>query len=319
VKKLVKSAHDLFKEFIESVDIEAVGGKMKEFLQAFYYDCSVRNLAQKTIDSYRESLERFIKFLGSHNRPIEEIDKNDIRAFIVEMKGKNSDYTINDRLRVLKLFWNFLCKEGLWNGNPNPLEGIKLIKCEKKYPQVLDLETMDRLLALPNKRTFVGYRNYLILLLFWDCLMRLNELLTLKVSDIDLKAGMIRVMGKGRKERFIPLGLKSMKAIHCYLIKYRNNLPGEYLICKKDGFPFKRRGIQQLFHRMGQKIGTHLHPHLLRHSGSTQWLKSGGPPGILQKILGHTTQTTTQLYIHLAGVDTKDWHNRYSPGDRLKN
>jgi len=177
---------------------------------------------------------------------------------------------------------------------------------------------MEKLLAIPNKRTFVGYRNYIMLLLFWDAMIRLSEMLSLKLSDIDLKSGMIKVYGKGRKERCIPLGARSIKAIHYFLMKFRSDIPGEYLICKADGSPFGLRAVEQILDRIGDKAGIKVTPHMLRHSAGTFWIKSGGSSSILQKLLGYTTHSTTQLYIHLAGVDVKDWHNRFSPADRLK-
>ena len=172
-------------------------------------------------------------------------------------------------------------------------------------------------MRIPNRRTFTGYRNYIMLLLFWDTMVRLGELLGLKVSDVDLKAGMIKVYGKGRKERCIPLGTTTIKRIHYFLSKHRRDIPGDFLVCRVDGHPLPVRSVERILERIGEKAGIKVTPHLLRHSAGTFWIKSGGSSAILQKILDHTTQSTTQLYIHLAGSDVKEWHARFSPGDRV--
>ena len=313
--KMGTISSDYLKTLIESVDRLDV---MKKYLESFYYECKVKNLTLKTVNGYAERLGNFYRYIQGEGIPFEKVDKEAVKRYILSLQGKVSDITINGRLRVLRLFWNYLCSEGLWNGSGSPMDGIKLIRCEKKYPQILTLDDMEKVLAVPNKRTFTGYRNYLMLLIFWDSMIRLGELITLKVSDVDLKAGMIRVYGKGRKERMIPLGSKCIKAIHHYLIKFGEGIPGDILICKSDGGMFTNRAIQQILERIGNKAGVKLNPHKIRHSSGTLWVKRGGSSSILQKLLGHTTQRTTELYIHLAGADTKEWMDRYSPGNLIK-
>jgi integrase len=114
---------------------------------------------------------------------------------------------------------------------------------------------MQKLLSVPNRRIFTGYRNYIMLLLFWDTMIRLGELLRLKVSDVDLKAGMIKVYGKGRKERCIRVGTKTIKAIHYFLAKYRRKIPGDSLGCKADGHGLPLRSLEQILERIGKKAG----------------------------------------------------------------
>jgi integrase/recombinase XerD len=307
-----KRTPDSLQALIDSVD----GFSIATYLQSFYFDCKVKNLASKTIDVYGERLRNFYRFIQSREVPFEGVDASLIQSYILSMKGKVSDYTVNGRIRVLRLFFNYLHREDLLD-NGNPMDRIKLIRAERRLPKIITEEEIQKLLGVPNRRTFTGYRNYIMLLLFWDTMIRLGELLRLKVSDIDLKAGMIKVYGKGRKERCIPLGTKMIKAIHHFLAKYRRKIPGDSLVCKADGHGLPLRSLEQILERIGKKIGIKVTPHLLRHSAGTFWIKSGGSSAILQKILGHTTQSTTQLYIHLAGSDVKEWHSRFSPGDRV--
>jgi integrase/recombinase XerD len=304
-------------DFLRSL-IDSLGSSsMKKYLESFYFDCRVRNLTSKTMQGYGERLQNFHRFLESKGISFDKVDKRVIQSYILSMKDKVSDHTVNGRIRVLRLFFNYIRREGLWD-NGNPMEDIRLVRAEKRVPGIIGIDEMGKLLSVPNRRTFPGYRNYCMLLLFWDTMIRLGELLSLRVSDVDLKAGMIKVYGKGRKERCIPLGTRSIKALHHFLVKFRSEVPGDYLICRKDGVPLGPRAVQHILRRIGKRAGVKVNPHLLRHSAGTFWIKSGGSSAILQKILGHTTQSTTQLYIHLAGSDVKEWHSRFSPGDRLK-
>ena len=308
-----QSSTDYLNALIDSLD----DSPLKSCLESFYFDCKVKNLAPKTIDVYGERLRNFHRFLESKGIDFEKVDTASIQSYILSMKGRVSDYTVNGRIRVLRLFFNYLERENFLD-NGNPMARIKLVRAERRLPRIITVEEMQQVLRVPNRRTFTGYRNYVMLLLFWDTMVRLGELIKLKTSDVDLKAGMIKVYGKGRKERCIPLGAQTIKTIHYFKAKYRSRIQGEHLICKADGQPLPMKGVERILERIGKKAGIKVTPHLLRHSAGTFWIKSGGSSAILQKILGHTTQSTTQLYIHLAGSDVKEWHSRFSPGDRLK-
>ena len=245
-----------FKEFIQEFDNidEGGGNSVQQFLENFYFECRVKNLSPKTISGYGERLQHFYKFLKSRKIPFEEITKSHIQSYILSMKDQVSDHTINGRIRILRLFFNYLQKEDFLN-NGNPMNGVKLIRAEKKFPEVIGIKEIESLLSIANKRTFTGYRNYLMLLILWDSMIRLGELRYLKIDDIDIKSGVIRVFGKGRKERFIPLGTRTIKAIHHYLIKFRNQI--------------KQRQVQQIFERLSEKSGIKVNPHKVRHSAAT--------------------------------------------------
>jgi site-specific recombinase XerD len=165
--------------------IDSVGhSSMRKYLKSFYFDCKVKNLTPKTMDGCGERLENFHRFIQSKDIPFEKVDRHLIQSYILSMKDRVSDYTINGRIRILRFFFNYLQREGLLN-NGNPMNGIKLIRAEKKFPRIITMDEMERLLTVPNKRTFVGYRNYIMLLLFWDAMICLSEMLSLKLSDID--------------------------------------------------------------------------------------------------------------------------------------
>jgi len=313
---MTKSSSDLLRVLIESVDNKYA--MFKDLLQQFYYQCRVKNLTETTLRGYGDRLSNFYQFIKSKNVLFENVKRSTIEEYVLSQKDKVSDYTVNGRIRVLKLFFNYLVTEGLWN-NGNPLEKVQFIKAEKKIKPVLTSQDVEKLLSVPNKRSFSGCRNFCMILVFWDSLIRLSELINVKLDDLNLRDGLLKVYGKGRKERIVPLGSKAIKSLHYYLIKYRNQIEGEYLFCTSKGKPLEQRNVQRILDRIGKRIGIHVSPHLIRHSAATWWIRQGAQPMYLQNLMGHTSMSVTQKYINLANVDDlKKHHAKYSPGDNLR-
>jgi len=291
-----------------------VGGLLK----SFYFDCRIRNLTEKTITGYGETLTRFFNFLQKHNVDFLNISGLTIKEFIASLKDRsNSDHTINNRLRVLRLFFRYLVEEELLNGRPNPMGKIKLLKAENKLKLVLSPENIERVLKIPDKKTFTGYRNFCIIYTFYDTMIRLSELCNIKLSDLNIKEQIIKVYGKGRKERQVVVGKKLAKYLQLYLCRFREAILGEYLFCKADGSFLTPDRIEHIFALYSKKSGIHFNPHLIRHSAGTQWIKNNGNPLCLQNLMGHSSFRTTQKYIHLALEDLKKEHAVHSLGDSL--
>jgi integrase/recombinase XerD len=138
--------------------------QIRRLLKSFYFDCQVRNLTEKTIWGYGEALSKFLNFVEKKGIELEQVEGATIKEFIVSLRERQlSDHTINQRLRVLKLFFRYLVQEGLWDGRPNPKE-------------------IERILKVPNKNTFAGYRNFCIIYAFYDTMIRLSELTNIKLS-----------------------------------------------------------------------------------------------------------------------------------------
>jgi integrase/recombinase XerD len=157
--------------------------QIRRLLKSFYFDCQVRNLTEKTIWGYGEALSKFLNFVEKKGIELEQVEGATIKEFIVSLRERQlSDHTINQRLRVLKLFFRYLVQEGLWDGRPNPMEKIKLLRAEKKLIKVLSAEEIERILKVPNKNTFAGYRNFCIIYAFYDTMIRLSELTNIKLS-----------------------------------------------------------------------------------------------------------------------------------------
>jgi site-specific recombinase XerD len=148
-------------------------------------------------------------------------------------------------------------------------------------------------------------------------MLRLGELLGIKLDDIDLNEKLLKVYGKGRKERYVPFSDKTAKSIHTYLIRFRKRIPGELLFPMLNGGKLTLRRAHRIFANPGTKAGLYLHPHLIRHSSASQFIRMGGNPSILQKILGHSSLSVTQRYVHLSNEDMNKAYEKFSPVSQL--
>ena len=153
-----------------------------------------------------------------------------------------------------------------------------------------------------------------MIMLFWTGMIRSNELRTLHIDDIDFQGRRIKVMGKGRKERIVPLGTRTLKLVQQYLVRFRSNYPGNDLICMRSGERMSERLVHKTIQRIGLSVGLKLHPHLLRHSAATWYAKQPGSNlEVLRQILGHSTLLVTQNYLHLSAADLSANHDLLSP------
>jgi len=287
------------------------------YLQSFRLDCEIRNLTQKTMDGYVERLAYLFAHLSESGLCFDKATKRIIRSYILSLKDKVSDETINGRIRVYRRFFNHLISEELWE-HPDPMAGIKLLKTEKRIKPIVGPEDIQKIIGRLRKATFEGNRNLILLLLYWDGMLRKTEALKLKTSELDLPSRMVKVYGKGRKERMVPLGNKTLRLLHRYIVKWRSEYPGEHLICMRDGNPVTDRHCHKIIQQMGQRAGLKLHPHLLRHSAATWYIRQGGNPAVLQGILGHTSLLVTQQYLHLTAEDAVNSYAQFSPANGLR-
>ncbi len=304
-------------EFNKLSDLGINNDDAISYLKAFKFDCELRNLSEKTVYGYFERIRCLALYLNSMNISFVEVSKQVIQEYIISLKGRVSDETINGRIRVYRLLFNFLVVEGLWNSN-NPLEGIKLLKTVSKVKPVITIDDVQLVLKSLKTPVFETVRNKVMVLLFWDCMLRQNELLNLKVSDINLDNRLIKVLGKGRKERMVPMGLQTIKLLHKFLIKWRSKYAGEFLICMRNGEQVKQRHCHKIIQRLGQKQSLKLYPHLFRHSAATHYIRLGGNPAVLQRILGHSSLAITQNYLHLSNIDTVNSYDSFSPSNGLQ-
>jgi len=224
--------------------------------------------------------------------------------------------TVKNYVLALKIFSKFLYEEGYLK--TNPLARIKLPKEDKEAIDILTDEEIGNIYSCINPRTANGAKLFLIVTLLLDTGIRAGELADIEIDDIDFKQARIKVIGKGRKERFVPFGMTTSKALLSYINSYRPDSVSTKLLVDRNGAQLNRTTISQTIRRLGQRAGvSKLHTHLFRHTFGTNWIKNGGDVFALQTILGHYDLSVTKIYISLAQRDLQVKHRMVSPVDRL--
>lgn len=269
-----------------------------------------RKLSNNTISSYKDNLVYFKEFLMTKSTVY--VDKEDIKKFL-EINKERSDRTRAHYLTVLKSFYNFLFSNNYIKNNP--CENIVLPKLSKKLPKHLTIEEVEKLLDIELK-TPLDYRNKAMLELLYATGVRISELLNLTISNVSFDDDMIRVIGKGSKERIIPVGEIAMDSLKVYLEGYRNSLlknkSSEYLFLNTFGNPISRQGFFKIIKQecLKKEIKQDIGPHTLRHSFASHLLNNGADLRIVQELLGHSDISTTQIYTHLSNEKIrKDYEN----------
>lgn len=274
-----------------------------------------KKYSENTKNSYEEELKKFVLFFK--NISINNITKKDIERFISYNKDKGYESkSIAHLITTLRTFYKYLELEAIIK--ENPMIGISLPKTKKTLPNVLSIEEVDKLLDIKLTDKYC-YRNKAMLELMYSSGLRISELINLKIHDINLKMNTLRVMGKGNKERIIPIGDYATKYIQVYLEKYRRQLlkkkPSDYLFLSSRGDLMTRQALFKIIKNLAREkeIKTSFSPHSLRHSFATHMLENGADLRSLQELLGHSNISTTQIYTHISNNVLKDNYCNYHP------
>jgi len=223
-------------------------------------------------------------------------------------------YTVDRYYTGLSALFRWAVSEGMVD--INPMATIKKPRIQRKIIKGLEPEICHRLLGSFDGKSLDSYRNKTIVYMFLDTGLRLSELANLKMSDINMEQGIIRVVGKGDKERLVRIGLKTQKALWNYLA--RRNSEADYIWIGKENMPFTADGIAQMVRNLGKRLDIQLSPHKLRHSFAISFLRNGANPFELQMALGHSTLEMTRRYTQALGFeDVFKRHVVASPVDRL--
>jgi integrase/recombinase XerC len=284
-----------------------VDGHLKRFL--LHLDLE-RNLSYHTISAYENDLKQFMKFLqdqlGCKKVNVRQIDRLSIRHFLTHLKLQGvKGSTSRRKLAAIRGFMRYLCtREDL---KANPAAAVRMPRKQEHLPSFLDMVDAQRLMEVPSRNAFGGLRDLAILETFYSTGMRLSELHRLDVSDMDLYGEVIKVKGKGRKERIIPLGRMAVKAIKPYLQERHRHLARTgrireaALFINRFGRRLSRRGIQALVRRYLERVCNlkQMSPHVLRHTFATHMLDRGADLRAVQELLGHASLSSTQVYTHV--------------------
>lgn len=291
------------------------------FLDEFLSDKYADGLSKVTIEDYRNHLRRFFVFCGDIGEP--ELTRQLIRDYRVHLRDDPSINSVSSRtyLRALKVFLHWLYVEGYTETDFSLC--FKLPKEEHHVIRVLSDDEIRHLLSMFPDWSFSGVRNRLLVQLMLDSGLRLSEVLNLRFGDISLSSRQILVFGKGFKERVVPISSSTCDLIHLYLRFYLSCfgefMPGEIFLRCTDGRPLTVSAVKNFFRRLKVSSGIErLHPHLLRHTFATVYIRNGGNQAVLKEILGHTTLKMTSVYLHLSDSTLQENFDRYSPVSQLK-
>lgn len=287
---------------------------INQFIQ---YLSSERNASPQTRRSYLNDLEEFRSFLrqskDDHSpflkEEVKKIDRITIRMYLGFLHKKNRKSSVARKISTLRSFFKYLLKEGIVS--TNPAKSVSTPKVEKPLPSTLSVDEVFRLIESPKgikpkKESNFSKKGLLrdkaILELLYSSGLRVSELVGLNINQLDLDLGFVRVIGKGRKERIVPVGEKAIEAIRTYL-KERGNPEGEVpLFINKRGGRLSTRSVGRLVKRYSISSGIFrkVSPHSLRHSFATHLLDGGADIREIQEMLGHSSLSTTQRYIHIS-------------------
>jgi len=290
------------------VDIDMAKVKLDKLIVHFAQSNKAEGKSPKTISWYSEMLNDFVRFLesGGSRRILSEFSTEMVRAFVVhEQERGMSPYTVQGKVRALKAFSSWLFREGYVSDNI--LVDLKLPKVPTILIEPLTTDETDQLVNYQNPLTAIGCRDIAILILVLDTGVRLSELCGLHFEDAHVEEGYLKVMGKGSKERVVPLGATAQKMLWRYIIHFRPEplvQADNYLFLTLDGKPLQPNAVKLLVHRWGKKAGVpRLHAHLCRHTFATNFLiHNCGDVFRLQQILGHTSLEMVRRYVHYAST-----------------
>ncbi len=276
-----------------------------------------RGLSPNTVDAYRRDLEQFLEFAQEALGRTDPLtyDRKEIRNYISALMSHGfKRKSVQRKLSALRRFYNFLQRRGLIE--KNPATGIGPIKAEKILPQVIPEKKLQEMLDTWNPSSPLEKRDKALIELLYSSGLRASEITGLKPDDLDMKAGEVRVFGKGNKERILPLGSRAKGAITEYL-EVRDSLKprSDYIFVNKNGTKLGRRGLWLVIRKRFERLALlfNVHPHTLRHSFATHLLNRGADLRSIQELLGHSSIGTTQVYTHLSGEELKKIYRRTHP------
>lgn len=287
---------------------------MEKYIEKFIRYLEIeKNYSPHTILNYRLDLEGFAKFLG--NTEIEKVDYLTLRKYLAILKEKRLvNRTIGRRLSSLRSFFKFLTREGYIK--INPILVLSSPKLDKHLPSFLTEEETSKLIEAAfakDEKDERGLRDRAILETFYSTGMRISELVGLSLENIDFIGGVVKVLGKGRKERIVPIGDMAINAIRKYLDKRKKQ--SEAIFLNKNGKRITTRGVRNIvekyIHLAGIRKG--ISAHTLRHSFATHLLNRGADLRTVQELLGHANLSTTQIYTHLTTEKLKSVYDKAHP------
>jgi integrase/recombinase XerD len=280
-----------------------------------------RGLSANTVTAYRRDLVKFDDFAKKRKLTLESVSRDNLVEFLASLyRQKLESRTVARHLVTLRNFFRFAQLQELIATDPSL--NLESPKIRRSLPGYLRLEEIERLLAQPDDKTPLGLRDHAMLDVLYSTGLRVSELISLRVMDLDTAVGCIRCIGKGDKERIVPIGKKALALVERYLRDARPKLIGKgkqalatTLFINRRGAPLSRVGVWKILSAYGRKAGlrSSLTPHMLRHSFATHLLERGADLRSVQLMLGHSDISTTQIYTHVVEERLKQIYKAHHP------
>jgi integrase/recombinase XerD len=285
------------------------------FLDAIWME---RGLSPNTLGAYRADLMTLARGLAEKDKSIETADKADLLAFIAgRVEGGAKPRSTARQLSSFRRFFRYIMREGM--RDTDPTADIEMPRIGRSLPKTLTEEEVDSLLNAPNTDEPLGHRDRAMLELLYATGLRVSELINLKQSQINFNQGVLRIVGKGDRERLIPLGDESQRWLRDFIDGPRMEIllerQTDYLFPTRRGDRMTRQAFWHIIKRYSDKAGVRkkLSPHSLRHAFATHLLNRGADLRVVQLLLGHSDLSTTQIYTHVARERLKDLHGEHHP------
>ena len=272
-----------------------------------------KNYAQNTIASYERDLLKFLSFLINRNiADWLEIESDTVNLFVMglrhsEMSGKS----IRRYLSSIRGFFNFLIDNGVMV--KNPALSIQTPKIDRVLPKTIDFDDLTNMMNLKTDH-YSELRAVLMIELLYSCGLRVSELVGINIKDLDVNEGFVRVMGKGGKARFSPIGGSAINVLETYLTK-RPESESDALFLNQKGLRISPRSVQNIVKKRALDVGVsiNVHPHMLRHAAATHFLQSSHDLRTVQEFLGHKSIKSTQIYTHLDFLELSKVYDEFHP------
>jgi integrase/recombinase XerD len=293
---------------------------MEQMVDTFLLHLKVeRGLAKNTLDSYRRDLNKFIGYLHRQGiTDLNDVDRRMLMAFMEDLHNQNrAAATISRNLAAIRSFYSFLLQENMVSSNPSA--ELDAPKIPKRLPNVMTVSQVARLMEQPNGKNAAGMRDKAMLELLYATGIRVSELVNLDLVDVNLEMGFLRCLGKGSKERIVPMGQKAVEAVGTYLQKGRGKLirnsEEEAVFVNMHGGRLTRQGFWKILKKYVRQAGFEgdITPHTLRHSFATHLLENGADLRAVQEMLGHSDISTTQIYTQVTAIHLRDVYQQSHP------
>ncbi|MDD3626678.1 MAG: site-specific tyrosine recombinase XerD [bacterium] len=293
---------------------------MKQYLSEFEHFLNVeKGLSANTLENYRRDLVCFFSYLSELNlNSLEEVSRKDIMNHLTVLKSMHlAPSSITRHFSAIKTYFKFLLLERIIRKDPS--SNLDSPKSWKKLPEVLSIQEIFELLSIPDKTSIQGIRDSAILELLYGAGLRVTELTQIKLNDFNPEIGYLRVIGKGDKERIVPIGDVAIKAVEKYIkesrLKILQEAECDFLFITRLKKPLTRLSVWKIIKKyaLESKINKNIYPHILRHSFATHLIENGADLRSVQEMLGHADISTTQIYTNISRDYLKTVHKKFHP------